>query len=379
MNNNIASPLYSRYFQKDHSVSSWGAFRSKEEDFAKPLSKMKVDFSSKIISSSSLPRWMLVVIKIASLLMKIIIFPWGLYELTKYSAQRFVMLNLYPSQNSIVKLFAKNLIGIAGLDKARLEATKMLVSQGYIVRHVVLEKDQNRYSGLLIGHKNTISNGKWALQATGNFEPIEHSVVDFAKIYHGVDCNLLMINGPGVGRSEGVAVPRTMGEAQEVGISFLEESVKAKKLIIAGRSLGSVAVGEAVLQHSFQKNIQYTVLRQMSFDSVSNIAKKIIGSSFPKLKNIAEKLVKWTGCEIDSLKASRRLQELGVTEVVVQASDKVNGQIVIADDGVIPAKASLARRLAKTKVTKNKILYCLGKVDHMLTDSRLLAPETRIF
>ena len=379
MNNNIFSPLYSRYFQKDHSISSWDVFRSKEEDFAKPLSKMKVDFSSKTINSSSLPRWMVVVVKIVLFLTKIMIFPWGLYELVKYSAQRFVMFNLYPAQNSIVKLFAENFIGFAGLDKARLQATKMLVSQGYIVRHVVLEKDQNRYSGLLIGHKNTISNGKWALQATGNFEPIEHSVVDFANIYHGVNCNLLMVNGPGVGRSEGIAVPKTMGEAQEVGISFLEESVKAKKLIIAGRSLGSVAVGEAVLQHSFKENIQYTVLRQMSFDSVSNIAKKIIGSSFPKLKNIAEKLVKWTGCEIDSLKASRRLQELGVTEVVVQASDKVNGQIVIADDGVIPAKASLARRLAKTKVTKNKILYCLGKVDHMLTDSRLLAPETRIF
>ena len=156
MNNNIFSPLYSRYFQKDHSISSWDVFRSKEEDFAKPLSKMKVDSSSKTINSSSLPRWMVVVVKIVLFLTKIMIFPWGLYELTKYSAQRFVMLNLYPSQNSIVKLFAKNLIGIAGLDKARLEATKMLVSQGYIVRHVVLEKDQNRYSGLLIGHKNTI-------------------------------------------------------------------------------------------------------------------------------------------------------------------------------------------------------------------------------
>ncbi|MFA6119129.1 MAG: hypothetical protein WCT85_03950 [Parachlamydiales bacterium] len=278
--------------------------------------------------------------KIRSILLKIIIFPYGIYCLLKFSIQRLIMLPLFPLQNYFFKgAFDRNANNIFTRNLTELKEEK------FIVREVILQKNGVKYSGLLIGHENTIGNGKWVLQSTGNCEPIEHSCLDYAKIYHRRDANVLMINGPGACKSEGWADADTMGDAQEVGISFLETAIKAKEIVLAGRSLGGAAISSAILKHNFKRECRYTVLRQMTFDRISNICSEIAGC-----RSLVEFLVKWTDLEIDSVEASKKLQRENIYEVIVQSAKNRD----FTFDGVIPKKASLGYALAKENVTENK-------------------------
>ena len=152
----------------------------------------------------------------------------------RYILQRMVMTSLYPAQSRIFKY----LFPVLSAEKLNLFKEKKLkkLDENWIYQDVILEKNGTRYHGILIGCKDTINNRKWVLQATGNAEPI-------AKIYKEYDYNTLMINGPCVGNSQGQATPKSMGDAQQVGISFLEKFVEAKNIVIAGRSLGGAVIG----------------------------------------------------------------------------------------------------------------------------------------
>lgn len=218
---------------------------------------------------------------------------------------------------------------------------------------------------MVLGKKEGIENGKWIVQATGNCQPIEY-VVGCAELYSRIGFNALFINDPSVGRSGGHAIPQSLGEAQETGIRFLETALKAKQIAIAGFSLGGAMVGQAILQHRFRKDVDYLVIRQVTFDRTSNIAKKIM----PIFKSVAKHLVLWTGLEMDSIEASKKLQRLGIREVIIQASKKAIDRTSVPNkedfetDGVIPARGSLGYRLVKEGVTYNKIFRCLEKVGH---------------
>ncbi|HEV3270374.1 MAG TPA: hypothetical protein VGZ69_07005 [Candidatus Rhabdochlamydia sp.] len=131
-----------------------------------------------------------------------------------------------------------------------------------------------------------------------------------------------MINGPCVGNSQGQATPKSMGDAQQVGISFLEKFVEAKNIVIAGRSLGGAAIGQAILQHEFKKDVNYLVVSQMSFDKASNICGKTISTLSPRLGWFVEKLIQLVGCEMDAVAAAKKLQKLEIVQVVVQASNQ---------------------------------------------------------
>ena len=299
---------------------------------------------------------------------------WGLYEGLRYIVQRLIMIPLYPAQSRLVKfmfpvLRAENL-------SAHIQAEAEGLALGdFRVRHVVLEKNGVRYSGLMIGHSTTIDNGQWVLQATGNAEPIEHTAELCARTYQECGFNTLMINGPAVGRSQGHATPQTLGEAQEIGLCFLESALKAKKIVLAGRSLGGAAMGQAILQHTFHKEIQYLAVRQMSFDRVSNVCGKIVGQLFPRLEGVVSRIIHWSGCEMDSVAASKRLQQLGIQEVIIQASREGTDPELLPTidhfyaDGVILAEASLGHALIREGITGNKRFYCLLHANHMTHDA----------
>lgn len=86
-----------------------------------------------------------------------------------------------------------NQVNILGLD-----------ASGYESKHIGLKINGVVYSALQITHSD---NKGWVLQATGNGEPIEYSAVFFAKTYKNMGLNVLLVNGPGVGRSGGRATP----------------------------------------------------------------------------------------------------------------------------------------------------------------------------
>ncbi|MEM7175572.1 MAG: hypothetical protein AAF443_06580 [Chlamydiota bacterium] len=319
------------------SAEEWLALNSDEEDFLfspnphdpniklpVPIECLPVDFSLKTkaaaISSSS---------SVYFLVLNALFSPWKTtVALAKYVVQRCIMIPLYLGQSRICQRFypllAPKTAAINGY-----HATQRLQQAGFIVKHVVLERDGIRYSGLLIGHKTTITNGNWALQATGNACPIEliyyrgqTAAECVAHAYFNHAFNTLLINGPSVGRSQGHATPESMGQTQELGIQFLATALKAKSLILAGHSLGGAAIGLAINQHEFKPEITYMVIRQMTFDRASHVCSCFAATYISaKIEHFINWLVRWAGCEMDSVKASKKLKALGICEIIIRASE----------------------------------------------------------
>lgn len=287
-------------------------------------------------------------------------------SLVTYIPQRLIMIPLYPAQSNLLKKFVKQL-NPKSLNELRPYLQGVMKSA--TLREVTIERNGIRYDALLMGRPETLQNGRWVLQATGNACPIEKMAYACWRTYSPAGFNVLMVNGPSVGRSSGHANARTIGEAQEGGIRFLETAIKAKQIALAGHSLGGAAIGQAILQHEFKKDISYLVVRQHAFDRTSNVVKKII--NLPILKHIAQYLIYWADLEMDNVQSSKKLQELGIHEVIIQAVDpqaiaakqRLKEKIFMSD-GVIPAKASLGYRLVKEGVIQNKEFACIPNADH---------------
>lgn len=325
-------PIYNDLFS-DAKVSTnyglWERFKT-YPDTQEVIFPSKVDFSS-----NEQKTWGDTLKKITLILLKIVLVPWIFYDGIKYLLRKITMYSALPAQ----------FIGVKKLDSLRKQALNLLNFDRYIARHVSLEKNGTRYSGLLIGHSSTISNGKWVLCAKGNFAPYEGCIPQ-ARIYIDSGFNVLFINPPNVGRSKGSATPDTLGDTQEIGLCFLELAIKAKKIAWVGVSLGGAAIGRAIMQHTFQPNINYLVIRLMTFDKLSSIAKRMTGT-------IGSVVTKWLGYEMDSVAASRKLQELNIHEVVIQGGD---------DDLI--GNTSLLDALKREGVTENKTFTIIPGVSH---------------
>jgi len=290
-------PIYSEFFPiAGNPPADWGPFKT-PPDSLDVVAPAQIDFA---VPGPQETCWKMAK-KIVLLVLKIVIFPWGLYEGVKYLLGRIFMAIVYPAQF---------LYSVNELDAIRRRVAPIFY-QNVVIRSVVLEKNGVRYSGLIFGRPENISNGKWAIQAVGNGTPIEHMMDDFEFLdfFMTSGYNFLLVNGPGVGRSEGPAAPDRIGDAQEVGISFLETALKAQKIVLAGHSLGGAAIGRAVLQHEFREDTDYLVIRTFTFDTLSHIAGRIAGC-------VGRGLVHWLGYEMDNVAASRKLQQLRIHEVV---------------------------------------------------------------
>jgi len=357
-------PLYDQVFSSSPATGSKSApFASDLSDLERLTTKSNPDFSiSDTTRADRLKR-------IAWIALKILILPWGLAAAANYAMQRLIMMPLFPSQSNFLKKRIQQL-DPNFLNRIRAESAHFAGQNGSFVREVTLERNGVRYDGLMIGNQNSLRNGNWILQATGNACPIEAMFDSCGSIYAEAGFNVLLINGPSVGRSEGHATPRSIGEAQEIGIRFLETAVKAKRIAIAGHSLGGAAIGQAILQHEFKKDVDYLVIRQFAFDRTSNIVKKIVREAVPMLRQVAKHLIHLTDLEMDNVQASRKLQEIGIKEVIIQASTQsakdgvVPGKETFATDGIIPATGSLGYRLVKEGVTMNKVFQCIPRADH---------------
>jgi hypothetical protein len=310
-------PIYSDLFSaaNDPLISQlrtqdWISFNSNPKDFSLHITARAVDFS--IQTTVKNKKFFITIKKIISFLISIILFPLDLFrKASRYVAQRIFMSCIYPAQSY---LFFKSRIKSLNLQLASLNSAQNLWAQHFVFRQVTLERDSIRYSGLLVGHISTLNNRKWALQAVGNCTLIEDVVCTYARYYFNNQCNLLLINGPSVGASQGQATPLTMGQAQEIGIYFLEQAIQARSIFLVGHSLGAASIAQAILQHTFKQDINYTVISQNSFDQISHVAAEIIGWSTCSKKIISE-LVKWSGCEIDLLEASKKFLKLFSNQV----------------------------------------------------------------
>jgi len=327
------NPLYNQYFPVNGlAPNDWKPFKNYQ-------ALQGNEPSIPDFSISSEKTWIDTAKTISLILLKIIIFPWGLYEVTKALIGRIVMLLVYPAQ---VIFTAREMDRL----RQRVEAT-LEQNRDFVGREVVLEKNGLRYTGLLFGHQSDISNGKWALYATGNSSTIEHIFLENGEVpYSRAGFNILLVNGPGVGRSEGLATAERIGDAQEVAISFLETAIKAKKIVLAGHSLGGAAIGKAALQHTFLPDVHYLAMRMMTFARLSQIAAKFEGS-------LAGKVITWFGSEMDSVAASKKFQEQGIHEIVIQGGqDEMMAQV------------DLLEALQKEDLMENKTGLLLPNAGH---------------
>ena len=334
-----------------HPARDWNAFRSTQEELR--LGPLTADFTIDNRSCWKTCK------KVALAILKIILFPWILYEGIRYLFQRLAMAALYPAQSAILKSCILPEMKTEALDIARIH-----VPPGSIIRHIKLVKDGISYSGLLMGSPGTIENGKWVLQATGNAQPIEYSESYFHD-YQSTGYNLLMVNGPGVGRSEGTATAESLGHPQEIALTYLEQVIQATRIVLSGFSLGAGAISQAIKEHDFQfETTKYLVIQQMTFDSTANVAHKFLSHRntccTSCLAPIARCIIQWTGLNVDNTDASRRLLELEIPEVIIQAGNSVGFQ----HDGVIPAEATHARTVLQEQMVAHKYIYRIPNASH---------------
>lgn len=265
-----------------------------------------------------------------------------------------LMTLLYPVQSPLIKrIWAAT--NTTRLDEQRSQLASTLAGKGFIVRHLKLNYQDICYSGLLIAHNKTYLNNKWAIQATGMADPIEKHLteIDYVEKYHSIGYNLIMMNGPGVGRSEGQATGQTIGHPQHAALQFLESSMKAKRIVLAGFSLGGAAIAQATLLHTFEpKERQYLIVKQMTFDKISNVVKQF--TSLPGIQFVAKKIasvIEQSSCETSCVEASIKLAQLDIHEVIIQSgTDSEN----FLDDAMIAKEASLAVRLLSEGITHAK-------------------------
>ncbi len=317
----------------------------------------KVDYSE----NSRIRSWKDTAKDIGLIIAKTVLYPWGIYSLCRVAISRIAMTFIFPAQSIFV-----------GHSEQYSDTLRKGAAEGlkkFIVRHVILEKNGIRYSGLLIGHPETINNGCWIMHATGNYGLIELDAKKFAKKNHKRGFNTLLINGPGVGRSKGSANPETMGDAQEIGISFLENAIKAHKIVLSGYSLGGAAIGQAVLKHEFKSDIQYTVVLDKTFDSLNHIIKCIF-RKFHLCINL--NLIAWLGFEMDTTAALKKLEDNKIVQIIIQKSNcaSPSTKIPIAsfeDDGVIPAEASLGLAMNQQKLSTHRYFFPSSDKHEILT------------
>ena len=227
----------------------------------------------------------------------------------------------------------------------------------FFVKRVSLCKSGTKYDGYLIAHHQWANNGRWTLNALGNVGTIEYSLFGLATENAANQCNTLLINAPSVGKSGGWPTRYQMGAGLEAGLQYLETVVKAQHIIMRGFSLGSGMWSEGILQHDFneglKKNIRYLAISEVSFCSLSNVAKAYAGKIAPLFFYLA-------GMELDGIAGARKLSRLDIKQIVIQHSS-LDGT---GSDGVIPDNASLATALRNDPFMTNKVYIESTTIHH---------------
>jgi hypothetical protein len=213
----------------------------------------------------------------------------------------------------------------------------------WLLREVVVEGAQCRTTGLVISSADTMLNRKWVLQATGSDQSIENYTRYFGRLWLNRGYNTLLLQGPGAPLTEGASSPFNLGEAQRLGIRFLETVLQAREIVLSGLSLGGGTIGEAILQHNFltgENAPQYRVIRTITFSSLKDVIAETVNGPVAALSRVL-------GCEMRNFESSKRLSELRIPETIVGCGD---GQRWLPDD-VIGAGASLGRQVSAANLT----------------------------
>lgn len=242
-------------------------------------------------------------------------------------------------------------------DYARRKAGESLMAQGYVVRRFTLKRGEALYDGVLAGHSTSLFSGEWCIAAMpGIGEDLECGLEGAALWSRRMGKNLLMINGPESGRSEGAATWERHGEAQEAGLRFLESVVKAHHiLMVRGGVLGGPAMGKAILDHDFttpmeEGRCQYEALTIHTFSRLSSTS--VPGKGMMRLAGLN------TAAPLES---SKKLEKLAIQEWVIESHHQ-KGDSWQFERQLVPPSSSLRSALTKKGWVNHKTFLDCGHV-----------------
>jgi hypothetical protein len=212
---------------------------------------------------------------------------------------------------------------------------------GYVAQRITISKSGKKYNAWIVGKPETLKNGHWIQAAGGNGyigEDVLCNLCDRFKIVE-LKCNLLYVDGPGVGRLLEYPTTYGMGAAQEAGLQFLENAIKAKRIFMYGTSLGGGSQAEGILAHEFNKKVKYMVQSDRTFDTLSHAASEIVKEQMglPRLAHIVEPLFWMLGISLNGVAGAKKLQKLNIPHIVTQNNNNDTGTI----KGVLPYEGKI--------------------------------------
>lgn len=279
----------------------------------------------------------------------VIIFPIGLYRLIHSLAGKV-----------IVPASSPTLMGYPS-DHADQSRKAVNLNDKWKVKRISVEVDGYIIDAAIMGKASTLGNGRWVLSSNGNGEFYENKLQDssFKHILSELNGNAIVFNYPGVGSSTGMPNRNAMAKAYRAMLNFLEDQEKgigAKEIIGYGHSIGGGVQGDALLSHELKQDVKYVFVKSRTFSDLSTTASHLTNRLFGFL-------VKVLGWNMSSVKSSKKLK---APEIIMQTAkvsnytDISNHSEKIKHDGVIPAEASLAKKLLDDQKTFLGKKYFLG-------------------
>ena len=262
------------------------------------------------------------------------------------------------------------------LDAHRQRCAEQLLAKKFAVLRVCLQDaDGIKYDGVLSGKAMNIVAGRIVIRVGGIAEPYETTFASEAMTHDEAGFATLQINVAGVGRSQGTPTAETLKSAAKVALLFTEavnrqwrekRGKERGKVVLKGFSLGAGAMAGAIAQHEFKREENdYLVMSINTFGRLSDVPghyiSQFVGHRF--LKKVVRSVcfatkhfLRVIGADLDGVEAAKKLTELDVQHIIIQACHKVDDIIVPLDDGIISGDVSLLRQLQKKDLLKGKVI-----------------------
>lgn len=279
----------------------------------------------------------------------VIIFPIGLYRLIHSLAGKVIVPASSPA-----------LMGYSS-DHADRSRKAINLREEWKVKRISVKVDGYTIDATILGKACTLGNGRWVLSSNGNGEFYEDKLGDhsFKDILSKLGGNAIVFNYPGVGSSTGMPNRNAMAKAYRAMLNLLEDQEKgvgAKEIIGYGHSIGGGVQGDALRSHELKQGVKYTFVKSRTFSDLSTTASHLTN-------RLLGFLVKVFGWNMGSVESSKKLK---APEIIIQTANvsdytDISGQSTeIIHDGVIPPKASLAKKLLDDKQSLPGNKYFMG-------------------
>lgn len=275
------------------------------------------------------------VVRIAKFILSVMIFPIGIYQCLHVLAGR-----------KIVQSSSRT-----DLDSCR--RLNMDPTGEWKYKRIMVKVDGLAVDGYIVGTQETLGNGRWMLRSCGNYESCEDNLLcrhsNKFKLLKKLNTNMLIFNYPGVGASSGSPTRQAVVKAYLAMLTFLEDEkrgIGAKEIIGYGYSLGGNVQGEALNIHKLKERIKYVFVKDRTFSYLSTTVFDLYSKISSVVATVLSNLIIALGYNMNSVESSMKLQ---APEILIQTVKGSTGIIehseYIVDDGVISAKASLAKSL----------------------------------